>query len=462
MVDILTENIIFSELTIGQTASRSQLITKEDIELVAKVSGDCNPTHVDDSYGSMHGGLVAHRALANLLISGVIANDLPGPGTVYISQSMAWSDTHIIRVGDTVETHVKIVNKEVSKGKNIVELETTCFVEGNLVASGVAIVDAPVEKISRPIISMPDIRMVRHNALQALLDTAKGYGAVKVAIVFPDDKESFLAAIDAWKEGLITPILIGNQMHMLEIAAQHKINLADLKIIDVKYGYEAAEIAVSLARSKEVQAIMKGSLHTDEIMSAVVSKTTGLRTGRRISHCFVMYPPNYHKGLIVTDAAINIEPDLDAKIDIVQNAIDLAIALGVSQPKVAILCAVETVNPKMQSTLDAATLCKMADRGQITGGLLDGPLAFDNAISKEAARIKKITSEVAGDPDILLAPNLEAGNMIAKELTFLADSDCAGIVLGAQVPIILTSRADSIMTRLASCAIGTILAHKQK
>jgi phosphotransacetylase len=309
---------------------------------------------------------------------------------------------------------------------------------------------------------MPDIRMVRHNALQALLDTAKGYGAVNVAVVFTNDKESLQAAIDAWKEGLITPVLIGNEIKMLKIAEKNKLDLTNLRIVDAKYGPEAAEIAVSLVRTNEVQALMKGSLHTDELMSAVVSKTTGLRTGRRISHCFVMYPPNYHKGLIVTDAAINITPDIDAKVDIVQNAIDLAIALGITQPKVAILCAVETVNPKMQSTLDAATLCKMADRGQIIGGLLDGPLAFDNAISAEAARIKGIISKVAGDPDILLAPNLEAGNMVAKELTFLADSDCAGIVLGAQVPIILTSRADSLMTRLASCAIGNILAHKQK
>jgi phosphotransacetylase/acyl dehydratase len=461
MIDILTENITFSELTIGQSASRTQLITKEDIELVAKVSGDCNPTHVDESYGLEHGGLVAHRALANLLVSGVIANELPGPGTSYISQSMTWSSNYIIRIGDTVKTHVKVISKKISGLSNVVELETICYVDANIVAYGLAIVDAPVEKISRPLVSMPDVRMVRHNALQTLLTTARGYGAAKVAVVFPDDKESLEAAIDAWKEGLIIPILIGNEIKILKIAEANKLDLADLRIIDAKYGTEAAEIAVSLARSKEVQAIMKGSLHTDELMSAVVSKTNGLRTGRRISHCFVMYPPNYHKGLIVTDAAINIEPDLDAKIDIVQNAIDLAIALGISQPKVAILCAVETVNPKMQSTLDAATLCKMADRGQIKGGLLDGPLAFDNAISKEAARIKKITSEVAGDPDILLAPNLEAGNMIAKELTFLADSDAAGIVLGAAVPIILTSRADSIMTRLASCAIGTILAHRQ-
>src|SRR5213078_5236016 len=261
---------------------------------------------------------------------------------------------------------------------------------------------------------------------------------------------------------LIVPILVGPRDKIAQIAKAEGIDLNGLEIIDAPHGHAAAEKAVALVREGRAEVLMKGSLHTDELLSAVVSRDKGLRTGRRISHAFLMDVPTYHKVLIITDAAINIAPALEDKVDICQNAIDLARTFGVERPKVAILAAVETVNSKMPATLDAAALCKMAERGQIKGGLLDGPLAFDNAISREAARMKGITSEVAGDPDILLAPDLEAGNMMAKQLSFLANADSAGLVLGARVPIILTSRADSVRSRIASCAVAMLAAHVRR
>jgi phosphotransacetylase len=268
--------------------------------------------------------------------------------------------------------------------------------------------------------------------------------------------------MEAATKGLITPILVGPAAKIAEIARAEGIELGTTRIIDMPHSHAAAARAVELVRLGEAELVMKGSLHTDEILGAVVARETGLRTGRRLSHVFIMDVPTYHKVLLVTDAAINIAPSLEDKVDICQNAIDLAISLGVARPKVAILAAVETVTSKMPATIDAACLCKMAERGQITGGLLDGPLAFDNAISREAARIKGITSEVAGDPDILLAPDLEAGNILAKQLTFLANADSAGLVLGARVPIILTSRADSVRARIASCAVAMLAAHARR
>jgi phosphotransacetylase len=269
-------------------------------------------------------------------------------------------------------------------------------------------------------------------------------------------------AIDSGREGLITPILVGPAATIAEIAKAKGIKLGDFEVVDVGESHAAAAKAVALVREGKAEVLMKGSLHSDEILGAVVSREGGMRTGRRLSHVFLMDVPTYHKVLIVTDGAINIAPTLEDKVDICQNAIDLARSFGVERPKVAILAAVETVNSRMPATLDAAALCKMAERGQIKGGLLDGPLAFDNAISRDAAKIKGIVSEVAGDPDILLAPDLEAGNMIAKQLSFLANADSAGLVLGAKVPVILTSRADSLRSRVASTAVAVMAAHARR
>lgn len=278
------------------------------------------------------------------------------------------------------------------------------------------------------------------------------------AVAHPCDAVSLGGAVDAAREGLLEPILVGPEHKIRRVAEAEGLDIAPFRLVPTKHSHEAAETAVALVREGSASVLMKGSLHTDELMHEVMQKETGLRTDRRISHVYVMHVPTYPKLLMVTDAAINIYPDLEDKRHICQNAIDLAQALGIAAPKVGILSAVETVTPKIPSTVDAAALCKMADRGQITGGVLDGPLAFDNAISKEAAAIKHIRSEVAGDVDILLAPDLEAGNMLAKQLTFLANADAAGLVVGARVPIILTSRADSVPARLASCAVAAIFA----
>ena len=297
---------------------------------------------------------------------------------------------------------------------------------------------------------------------EAMLERCRDLAPVTTAVAHPCEETALAGAIEAAEKGLIVPILVGPEAKIREIASAHGIKLGQTRIVDTPHSHASAAKAVELVRQGEAELLMKGSLHSDELLGAVVARETGLRTSRRISHVFIMDVPTYHKVLIVTDAAINIAPTLEDKADICQNAIDLAMSLGLRKPKVAILAAVETVNSKMQATLDAAALCKMADRGQIKGGVLDGPLAFDNAISAEAAKIKGIESKVAGEPDILLVPDLEAGNMLAKQLTFLANADSAGIVLGARVPIILTSRADSVRSRIASCGVAMLAAHARR
>jgi len=296
---------------------------------------------------------------------------------------------------------------------------------------------------------------------EQLLERCHGLEPIPTAVAHPCEETALAGAIEAGEYGLIEPILVGPQAKIAEIAKRTKIDIAKYEKIDVAHSHDAAIRSVQLVREGKAELLMKGSLHSDELLAAVVSRE-GLRTERRISHVFIMDVPTYHKVLVVTDAAINIAPSLQEKVHITQNAIDLAIALGLETPKVAILAAVETVNPAMPATIDAAALCKMAERGQITGGLLDGPLAFDNAISAEAAKIKGIRSAVAGDPDILLVPNLEAGNMLAKQLSFLANADSAGLVVGARVPVILTSRADSVRSRIASCAVAVLVAHARR
>jgi phosphate acetyltransferase len=297
---------------------------------------------------------------------------------------------------------------------------------------------------------------------ERLLARCETLAPVPTAVVHPCEATALEGAVEAAQKGLIIPILVGPAAKIAEVAAASGIDISNLEIIDVPHSHASAATAVRLIREGKAEILMKGSLHTDELMSAVVSRDGGLRTGRRISHVFIMDVPTYHKVLIVTDAAINIAPTLEDKVDICQNAIDLAHSLGLEKPKLAILAAVETVTSKMTATLDAAALCKMAERGQIKGGVLDGPLAFDNAISTQAAETKGIKSPVAGDPDILLAPDLESGNILAKQLTFLANADSAGMVLGARVPIILTSRADNVRSRIASCGVAKLVAHARR
>ena len=302
----------------------------------------------------------------------------------------------------------------------------------------------------------------KHEKYERLIARCKALTPVPTAVAHPCDESSLRGAVEAAELGILQPILVGPRARIEAVAAQFQLDISSYEIVDAPHSHAAADLAVQLVREGKAELLMKGSLHTDELMGAVVRTGTGLRTERRISHAFIMDVPNLDRPLIVTDAAINIFPTLEDKVHIVQNAIDLVRALGLDQPKVAILSAMETVNPKVPSTVEAAALCKMADRQQITGGILDGPLALDNAIDLAAAQIKKIDSPVAGRADILVVPDLEAGNMLAKSLTFLADADAAGIVLGARVPIILTSRADSVTTRLASCAVAALVAQARR
>ena len=456
-------NRTFDEITVGESASIERTLTTQDIELFAVLSGDVNPQHLDADYAAstrFH-GVIAHGMLGGALISAVLGTRLPGPGTIYLGQTLKFLAP--VRVGDTLRISVTVSARNAEKKR--LTLACTCTnQDGTTVISGEADVLAPTEHIERPRTTLPEVRLtVGNDGLHRLLDHVRPLGTLRVAVVHPCDALSLSGALDAHAAGLIEPVLVAPRERLLAVAQENNLDLTGLAIEDVPHSHAAAARAVELVLEGGVQALMKGSLHTDELMGAVVAADGGLRTKRRVSHCYVMQTPAYPRPFIITDAAINIAPTLQDKADIVRNAIDLAHAIGVAQPRVAILAAVETVNPHMPATIDAAALCKMADRGQITGGLLDGPLAFDNAISIAAARTKGIVSEVAGRADILVVPDLESGNMLAKQLEYLGGAACAGIVLGARVPIVLTSRADSRETRLASCAVAVLLAqHYQK
>jgi phosphate acetyltransferase len=451
------ENRTFDELAIGDTAQIARTFTQDDIELFANVSGDVNPAHLDHAYAdatSFH-GVIAHGMLGGSLFSTVLGTLLPGPGTIYLAQDLRFRRP--VKPGDMLT--VTVVVRETHADKKRVVLDCICTnQDGKDVISGTAEVIAPTQKVRRERMAMPEVSLLRHAAYDHLLAKAAGVPPLPTAVVHPCDRDSLQGAMEAAVAGFILPILVGPETKIRSAAAEAGCDLRGVSIVNTEHSHAAAEVAVGLARDGKVQALMKGSLHTDELMHEVMRRENRLRTGRRISHAYVMLLATSNKPLILSDCAINIAPELDEKVDIVQNAIDLAIALGVVEPKVAVLAAVETVTARMQSTLDAAALCKMADRGQIRGGVLDGPLAFDNAISAEAARKKGIVSPVAGFPDILIVPNLEAGNMLAKQMTFSSRADAAGIVLGASVPIILTSRADSVRTRLASCAVAALAA----
>ncbi len=447
----------FAQIHVGDSAQLSRTLTRLDVKTFALVSGDLNPTHVDDAFVAAHGdaGLVAHNIWAGALISSVLGNELPGPGTVYLAQTLAFERP--VRVGDTVTASVTVTEKH--DASLTVVLSCRCINQmGQAVALGAARVRAPEFSIEMPRPEVGEMAVQIHDKFEPLLQAARALKPSPTAVAYPCSEGALESAVEAADQGLIDPILVGPQATLLALAARLQLDIARFRLLDMPDGPSAAAAAVALVRAGEAQLLMKGSLHTDELLSAVVRRETGLRTPSRLSHVFVMDVPTYHKLLLVTDAAINIFPTLEEKRDICQNAIGLAQALGVKLPKVAVLSAVEGINPKMPSTTDAASLCKMADRGQITGALIDGPLAMDNAISAKAARTKGIRSTVAGDPDILLAPDLEAGNILAKQLTFMAQADAAGIVLGARVPIILTSRADSVRARLASCALGVVMA----
>jgi phosphate acetyltransferase len=453
-------NKTFDEIQLGDSARMQRTLTKQDIDVFGLLSGDMNPTHFSDEYAQMlleRHKLVGHSMWGGALISSLLGNDLPGPGTVYISQNFEFH--HVVELGDILTITVKAQSKNTTDGSVLFEC-SAINQRDERVITGVARVKAPTKKPTDAGSPYAGMQLRHKTAFKRLIDHVKDWENIPTAVCHPCSKEALEGAIDAAIADLIDPILVGPEAKIRALAESLNLDISRYRLVDALHSHDAATKAVALCRSGEAEALMKGSLHTDELMSAVVPSATGLRTERRVSHVFAMDVPTYPRPLFITDAAINIYPTLADKVDILKNAIQLAHALNILQPKVAILSAVETVNPKIPATLDAAALCKMADRGQIEGAVIDGPLAFDNAISKEAALIKGIHSPVAGEADILLVPDLEAGNMLAKQLAYLGRADSAGIVLGARVPIILTSRADSAEARLASCAVAVAFAHR--
>ena len=455
------ENKTFSEIKVGDSADLTRKLRARDIERFAVMSGDVNPDHVDADYANsdMFQKVIVHGMWGGALISAVLGTELPGPGTIYVSQNLRF--LHPVGLGDVVTVRVTVTDK--SAKDHQVTLACLCTNQNNdVVIEGQALVIAPTQKVRRPRAALPEMHLhVRGARFDELIAATAHLAPVRTAVVHPCDALSLEGALMAGTRHMIVPVLVGPRARIEATAAEIKADLSGIEIVDVPHSHAAADAAVALARAGKVGMLMKGKIHTDELLAAVVNKDTGLRTDRRMSHVFALDVPSYPKPLLISDAAINIFPDLATKRDIVQNAIELAHALGIANPKVALLSAVETVNPNIPSTVDAAALCKMAERGQITGGRLDGPLAFDNAVSRTAADAKGIVSEVAGDADILIVPDLEAGNMVAKQLIYLAGADAAGIVLGARIPIVLTSRADGVMSRLASTAMAQLFVHRQ-
>ncbi|WP_179379334.1 bifunctional enoyl-CoA hydratase/phosphate acetyltransferase [Jannaschia marina] len=442
----------------GAEARLERLCREEDLFVFANASGSFNALHLPDRDGDGDGrpeGVAPGMWIASL-ISAVLGNLLPGPGTVYRSQTLRF--TGEARAGDTLTAHVRLIEKLPDR---VLRFATRVEGPNGRLVTGEAEVTAPARAIPVDTRAVPGLTVRRHLHFERLLALAEPLPPIPTAVVAPETPDALGGAMLGARHTLIAPILVGDPARIADAAEAEGLDLAGQEIVAVADHAEAAARAVALVHEGRARAVMKGHLHTDVLLKAVVARTGGLRTGRRLSHVFVMDVPGLDHLLMITDAAINIAPDLLAKADIAQNAIDLARALGVETPRVGVLSAVETVNPAIPSTLDAAGLSKMADRGQITGGLVDGPLAMDNAVDVGAARAKGITSLVAGRADILLAPNLEAGNMLAKELTFLAHAEAGGIVMGAQVPIILTSRADDETARLASCAIAALQAARR-
>jgi phosphate acetyltransferase len=450
-------NRTFDEIEVGETVTFSRRISPNEVELLTLVSGDVDAFHIERT-GNGDEEFLAKAVGAEAVLSGMLCRRLPGPGTTIVEQDLRFSGS--CAVGD--ELSAKVTAREKRRTGHVIVFDCEVRCDGSILIEGTVTVKAPTKRIAYEDLATPSIILRRNDGFAQLFARCEGLAPVRCAIVHPCDRDSLVGPLESARRGLIQPVLVGPIGKIRSVARKEGVDLSAFEVVDVEHSHAAADKAVAMARAGEVEALMKGSLHTDELMGAVVPSATGLRTARRISHVFVMDVPAYPRLLLVTDAAVNIEPTLEVKVDIVQNAIDLARILGIDRPKVAILSAVETVNPGIRSTLDAAALCKMADRGQISGGVLDGPLAFDNAVSEQAAKTKKISSPVAGNADILLVPDLESGNMVAKQLQYLAGADSAGIVLGTRVPIVLTSRADNVRTRLASTAVMALVANARR
>ncbi len=451
-------NVTFEELEPGATASAQRALTQAEVEALVLVTGEIVPFHLEDEMAASDGGLCVDAVGAGAVISGLLERRLPGPGTRIVSQQLEFDGR--IWVGEELTVRVTVREKHAETG--LVTFDAEATVADRRVLWGTVVVEAPRRRLAYSDIATPEIMLRRNDVFAHLLKRCEPLDPVSCAVVHPCDTNSFMGAIEAARRRLITPVLVGPVARIRAVAAANGVDLSGIRIVGTEHSHASAAAAVALARNGEVETLMKGSLHTEEIMGAVLSSQFGIRTERRVSHVFVMDVPAYERMLFVTDAGINIEPTLTVKADILRNAIDLAHALGLAEPRVAILSAIETVNPDIRSTVDAAALCKMADRGQIVGAVLDGPLAFDNAVSTRAARAKSIRSPVAGRADILMVPNLEAGNMLAKQLQYFAGADSAGIVLGARVPVVLTSRADNVRMRIGSAAVAKLLAHGKR
>jgi phosphate butyryltransferase len=451
--DMRLVNRTFEELQPGDSAEIRRLITADDLYVFAATSGNTNPMHLQDSDLDGDGTVerIAPGMFVASLISAVLGTRLPGPGTLYRRQTLDFhARTH---AGEELVTRVEVLGK--ADGAVRLRTEVRRAGDGTLVLSGEAEVLAPVEKFDREEMEVPGLIVQRHRHFEALVERARPLPALPTAVVCPEEANSLGGALLAAKDSIIAPILIGNATAIRKAADEIGAELSGIEIIDVAGDMPAAERACALVHEGRAAAVMKGHLHTDDLLKPMLDKTLGLRAGRRFTHVFVMDVPGQPEPLLVSDAAINIAPDLPTKVDIVQNAIDLARSLGMD-PRAGVLSAVETVNPAIQSSIDAALLSKMADRGQITGGLVEGPLAMDNAVDMGAARAKGLKGGVAGRANILIVPGLDAGNMLAKQLTFVSHAEAAGLVLGAKVPVILNSRSDGPMSRLASCAVAAL------
>ncbi len=453
-------NRTFDEISIGDRAEVRRLVSQDDLYVFAAASGNYNPMHLPDLDGDGD-GLPEHVApgmFVASLISCVLGMRLPGPGTLYRRQDLQFHDR--AHAGEELCCVVEVTDKR-ADGTLSLETVITRLGDGALILTGQAEVQAPTQRFERHGLELPGLVVERHRHFHALVERARALPPLRTAVVWPDEPNSLGGALRAAKEHIIAPLLIGPEAALRALAAQEGLALDGVEIIDHPGTHRAAAaLACALVREGRADAVMKGHLHTDDLLHPVLDKALGLRTGRRLTHVFVMDVPGQPWPVTVSDAAINIAPDLTTKADIVQNAIDLVAALGFA-PRAAVLSAVETVNPAIQSSIDAALLSKMAERGQITGGLVEGPLAMDNAVDLSAARIKGLGGEVAGRANILIVPGIDAGNMVAKQLAFISHAEGAGLVLGASVPIILNSRADSVMSRLASCAVAA-LAHAGK
>jgi phosphate butyryltransferase len=451
----IAENRPFDELKVGDEAELVRMCTEDDFYVFATVSGNHNPMHLDGRYEDEEGPRepVAPAMWVGSIISALLGNILPGAGTLYRSQTFRFLEQ--AHAGDELVARVRVTEK---RGADEVVLDTmvTRKADGALLLTGEAVVTAPRSKMTFDDLDVPGLIVQRHRHFDALIRKAEPLPPIAMAVVAPEEANSLGGALSAMRHTIITPILVGDPAAIRAAADELGASLDGVEIVEAATHHDAAQRAVDLVADGRAKAVMKGHLHTDDLLRACLRKERGLRTGRRLTHVFVMDVPGLPHPLLVTDAAINIAPDLATKVDITQNAIDLARSVGIEEPLVGVLSAVETVNTQIPSSVDGALLAKMAERGQITGGLVDGPLAMDNAIDMAAARTKGIKSQVAGRAQVLVVPNLDAGNMLAKQLTYVSKAEGAGLVIGAAVPIVLTSRADDEASRLASCAVAAL------